>query len=112
MENPQQQLLELCGNFIKHVSDCTIGSGQTDNLVNDYLCDEYDKLAARIIATKPQFGDPDLAKTSSKADPFEVQPRQLRVLTSNTSKTLGLSSDEKEVAILDLSARLQSHEGM
>jgi hypothetical protein len=109
-ENPQQRLLELIGDFLKHVSESTTVRGQTDNLVNDSLCDEYEKLAARILSTRPQFGGPDSGEISSKADLSGARPR-VRSSSSNSSTSTFVSSDEGETASCGISVRPQIYEG-
>ena len=62
-DNPQQKLLELCGEFHDRVKECSRpGSQSTPNVMDDSVYDQYTKLRQDILATKQSFRLPKIGK--------------------------------------------------
>ena len=85
-DNPQQNLLELCGDFHDRVKECTRpGSQSTPNIMDDSVYDQYTKLKQDIIATKQDFKIPKIGKEEASKESH--LPRTL----TEASQTSGLS---------------------
>lgn len=87
-DNPQQRVFGLCDDFTKRVTECTIGKGHSDNIIDSYLCDKYKELRDRILATCPQFEVPESRRTQSP----------LLTPSSSTPTTLSLDESKSDTA--------------
>lgn len=110
-DNPQLRLLELCDDFKKRVAECTIGRGQSNNFIDDCLCEKYKELADEIMATCPDFQIPEPPNASSNPESLKPRRHQSPVLKSYPSTPASSSSDEAESDISDTLEHPQGKEG-
>ena len=110
-DNPQLRLLELCDDFRKRVTECTIGRGHSNNFIDDCLCEKYKELTDKIMATCPDFQIPEPPNASSNPESLKLQRRQSPVLTSYSSTPTILSPDGADSDTSDTSEHPQGQEG-
>jgi len=108
-DNPQQKLSELCDDFRKRVMGCILGKGQSDNFIDDCLCQLCKELADKIRATRPEFQIPEPPPKASSSP--ELSPPRLSPSPDYSSTPPTISPDETESDRSDTVENPPSQEG-